>query len=235
MTLMTALGPPAVYTKFERPDAEAVKRLGALSASTVHESNRRTGFMRGIRPRVQGSRICGTAVTSLDHAGDNIMIHAAIEICQPGDVLVAATKAPSAHGMFGDLMAELCRARGIAGIITGGGVRDIAILREMPFPAWSAAVAADGTSKSNPGWVNVPIICGEQVVRPGDVIVADDDGVVVVPREALHEVLAAAEAREVREEKSRARYAKGELSLDVAGFRKLIAELGVSYPDRDET
>ena len=233
MSAMDPLGPPSVYERFARPPAEEVAAMQGRSASTVHEANRRLGFMRGIHPRVEGAYACGPAVTSLDHAGDNIMIHAALETCRPGDVLVVACKAPSDHGMFGDLLGELSRALGLAGVVIDAGVRDVADLRKMGVPVWSKAIASDGTAKSNPGWVNVPVVCGGQLVRPGDMIVADDDGVVVVPREQVGAVAQAAAEREAKEAASRERFARGELSLDVGGFREVIAKLGVAYPDRE--
>lgn len=225
---------PAVFDHFERPTSAEVEAMRGLSASTVHEANQRLGFMQNMFPRVEGSLICGPAVTSLDHTGDNIMIHAALETCQPGDVLVVTTKSPSHHGMFGDLLAELARARGLAGVIVDAGIRDVADIRRMKFPVWSKVISSDGTSKSNPGWANVPVVCGGQLVNPGDLIVADDDGVVVVPRGRVGDVASAATAREAKEAELRERFAKGELSLDVTGLRGVLEDLGVAYPDREK-
>lgn len=223
---------PAVYEKIERPDPMLVKKLSRFGVSTIHEADRRRGYMPGIRPVVPGLSICGPAVTSLDHTGDNLMIHAALEVCRPGDVLVATTLSPSTHGMFGDLLATLCMARGLAGVIIDAGARDVRDLREMRFPIWSRHISSQGTAKSNPGWVNVPVVCGQATVRPGDVIAADDDGVVVVPKERLEAVAATAQAREEAEAGARERFARGELSLDVVNLRPLLERFGVRYPDR---
>ena len=223
---------PAVYEKVDRPDRALVEKLAAFGVSTIHEADRRRGCMRGISPVVPGLSICGPAVTSLDHTGDNLMIHAALEVCRPGDVLVVTTLSPSTHGMFGDLLATLCRARGLAGVIIDAGARDVRELREMRFPIWSRVISSQGAAKSNAGWVNVPVVCGGAPVRPGDVIAADDDGVVVVPRERLETVILAAQAREEAEGKLRERFARGELSLDVANLRSQLEKLGVQYPDR---
>lgn len=224
---------PAVYERIQRPDPELVARLSRFGVSTIHEADKRRGYMYGITPIVSGLSICGPAVTSLDHTGDNLMIHAALEVCQPGDVLVVTTVSPSTHGMFGDLLATLCRARGLAGVIIDAGARDVRDLREMRFPIWTRTISSQGTAKSNPGWVNVPVVCANVNVRPGDVIAADDDGVVVVPQERLAAVAAAAQAREDHEAKSRERFARGELSLDVANMRPLLERFGVRYPDRE--
>jgi 4-hydroxy-4-methyl-2-oxoglutarate aldolase len=156
----------------------------------------------------------------------------AVAECQPGDVLVVATKTPSVHGMFGDLLATLCKARSIAGVILSAGVRDVREIRAMQYPVWAHAVNAMGTAKSNPGWVNVPVTCGGTLVNPGDMIVADDDGVVVVPAEHLDGVIENCIAREAAEAGLRERFAGGELSLDVIGLRPLLERLGVVYPDR---
>lgn len=224
---------PAVYERIERPDPALVAQLAKFGVSTIHEADRRRGYMRDIKPVVSGLSICGPAVTSVDHAGDNLMLHAAVATCQPGDVLVVTTLSPSLHGMFGDLLATLCRARGLAGVIINAGVRDVKDLRAMRFPVWSHAISSDGAAKANPGWVNVPVVCGGQTVRPGDVIAADDDGVVVVPRERLAAVIAAARKREEHETMVRERFSRGELSLDVSGLRAQLDKLGVRYPDRD--
>lgn len=223
---------PAVYEQIERPAPDLIEKLSRFGVSTIHEADRRRGYMHGIAPVVPGLSICGPAVTSLDHTGDNLMIHAALEVCRPGDVLVATTLSPSTHGMFGDLLATLCQARGLAGVILDAGARDVRDLREMRFPIWTRTISSQGAAKSNAGWVNVPVICGQMSVRPGDVIAADDDGVVVIPRERMKTVIAAAQAREDAESKSRERFARGELSLDVANLRPLLDRLGVRYPDR---
>lgn len=219
---------PRIVRSFERPPAELIEALSAFGVATVHEAAGQRGLMRPeVGAVTGGARICGPAVTSLNHAGDNLMLHAAIETCRPGDVLVVATTSPSTDAMLGELIATQCRARGIAGMVLDAGVRDVAAIRAMRFPAWACAVSAAGTSKSRPGWVNVPVTCGGALVRPGDVVIADDDGVVIVEREALGDVVAAAAAREEREAVARERYQKGELSLDVLALREILARLGV--------
>jgi len=191
----------------------------------------RTGLVGpGIRPIQDGARIAGTAVTLLQAPGDNLMIHAAVEQCRSGDVLVIATTSPSTDGAFGDLFATALKARGVRGMITAGGVRDIADLREMDFPVWSRAVHSQGTVKATPGSVNVPIVVDGAVVNPGDIVIADDDGIVVVPRARAAEPLAAADARVAKEAADREAYGSGrELSLDRKGLRPLLTQLGVTY------
>ncbi|MFT4235931.1 MAG: 4-carboxy-4-hydroxy-2-oxoadipate aldolase/oxaloacetate decarboxylase [Microbacterium sp.] len=231
---MTGLG--VIVTDIARADADVVARLGAHGVATVHEAAGRTGLVRpGIRPIQQGARIAGTAVTVLSWPGDNLMIHAAIEQCQDGDVLVVTTTSPSTDGAFGSLFASALKTRGVRGIVTTTGVRDTAELREMDFPAWSAAVFSQGTVKATGGSVNVPIVVAGQLVQPGDAVIADDDGVVVVPRADVSRVLVAADAREAKEAADRAAYGSGaELSLDRKGLRPLLAELGVTYMSQEE-
>jgi len=191
----------------------------------------RTGLVGpGIRPIQDGARIAGPAVTILQAPGANLMIHAAVEQCRSGDVLVIATTSPSTDGAFGDLFATALKARGVRGMITAGGVRDIADLREMDFPVWSRAVHSQGTVKATPGSVNVPIVVDGAVVNPGDIVIADDDGIVVVPRARAAETLAAADARVAKEAADREAYGSGrELSLDRKGLRPLLTQLGVTY------
>ncbi|WP_194396875.1 4-carboxy-4-hydroxy-2-oxoadipate aldolase/oxaloacetate decarboxylase [Microbacterium atlanticum] len=222
---------PVVVTDIARADAATTGALGVHGVATVHEAMGRTGLVGpGIRPIQDGVRVAGTAVTVLSWPGDNLMIHAAIEQCREGDLLVVATTSPSSDGAFGDLFATALQARGVRGLVTATGVRDVADLRAMGFPVWSSAVHAQGTVKATPGSVNVPVVVAGATVRPGDVVVADDDGVVVVPRERAAEVLAAADARVAKEEADRAAYASGaELSLDRKGLRPLLADLGVEY------
>ena len=188
-------------------------------------------YMRPIYPT---ARVGGTAVTVLCHAGDNLMLHAAIEIVKPGDVLVVATTSESTDGMFGDLLAVSCRAHGVVGLVIDAGVRDTADLTAMAFPVWSKAVSAQGTVKATPGWVNVPVVCAGASVQPGDVIVADADGVVVVPRADAASVAKASQDRIAKEEKSRARLKAGELGLDFYGLRTKLTELGVRWIDSAE-
>jgi len=215
-----------------RPDSEAIRLMGDQGVATVHEAQGRTGLMRPyMRPIYPAARAAGPAVTVSCHPGDNLMIHAAIEVCQPGDILVVATTSESTDGMFGDLLAVSCRAHGVAGLIIDAGVRDTADIVAMQFPVWAKAVSAQGTVKASPGSVNIPVICAGAIVNPGDAIVADADGVVVVPREAASEIAAQAEQRRKKEEKTRERLAKGELGVDFYGLRAKLAELGVEYVD----
>jgi 4-hydroxy-4-methyl-2-oxoglutarate aldolase len=221
---------PVVVTDIERADAASIDALGAHGVATVHEAMGRTGLVGAfVRPIQHGARIAGSAVTVLCWPGDNLMIHAAVEQCREGDVLVVTTVSPSLDGSFGELFATALQRRGVRGLVTTGGVRDVADLREMGFPVWSAAVNAQGTVKATAGSVNVPITVGGALVRPGDVIVADDDGVLCVPRGEAGSALAAADARVAKEADSRAAYVAGELSLDRNRLRGVLDELGVRY------
>jgi len=221
-----------VVTGCPRADLAAVDMLAGFGAATVHEAIGRTGCLGpGIRPVHLGSRVCGTAVTALCWPGDNLMIHAAVEQCRPGDILVVTTTSPSADGAFGELLATALAQRGVRGLVTSGGVRDVAELHAMGFPVFCAAVSAQGTVKATAGAVNIPVTIGGQHVRPGDAIVADDDGVVVVPRAAVHDALAAARARAAKEDESRDAFRLGELGLDRYGLRAVLAGLGVEYVD----
>jgi 4-hydroxy-4-methyl-2-oxoglutarate aldolase len=215
-----------------RADAAVVDALAPLGVATVHESAGRTGLVSpAIVARQDNVAIAGTAVTVSSHPGDNLMIHAAVEVCQPGDILVVTTTSPSTDGMFGELLATSLMARGVRGLVTDAGVRDIAALRRIGFPVWSRAVHAQGTVKATGGSVNVPVVCAGQLVNPGDVIVADDDGVVRVPRAAADRVLTAANARTANEENKRADFASGTLGLDLYNLRPLLERLGVTYVD----
>jgi len=227
---------PVIVTDIARADAAVVDALAAHGVATVHEAMGRTGLAGpDIRPIQDGARIAGTAVTIVQAPGDNLMIHAAVEQCRPGDVLVITTTSPSTDGAFGDLFATALQARGVRGMLTTGGVRDIADLREMGFPVWSRAVHAQGTVKATPGSVNVPVVFDGVVVAPGDVVIADDDGVVVVPRLRAEEALAAADARVAKEAADREAYGSGrELSLDRKGLRPLLEQLGVIYVTQAE-
>ncbi|GAA0468183.1 4-carboxy-4-hydroxy-2-oxoadipate aldolase/oxaloacetate decarboxylase [Actinoplanes capillaceus] len=216
----------------KRVSEEVLKGLAEAGASTAHEADGRRGAISPeLRPIQAGARIAGSAVTVSCHPGDNLMIHAAVEQVRPGDVVVVTTTSPSTDGMLGDLLATSLRARGAIGVVLDAGVRDVAELREMGFPVWSRAVSTQGTVKASPGSVNVPVVVGGQVVGPGDAIVADDDGVVVIPHERAAAVLAAARARTANEDAKRARLAAGELGLDMYNLRPLLAELGVVYVD----
>jgi 4-hydroxy-4-methyl-2-oxoglutarate aldolase len=216
----------------ERANFSVIEGLGNLGVATVHEALGRTGLFRPfLRPIYSGARIAGSAVTVLVHPGDNWMIHVAIELCQPGDVLVVGCSSENADGFFGDLLGASCHARGIKALIIDGGVRDTRDLAEMRFPVWSKAVNAKGTVKATLGAVNVPIICAGQPVTPGDVVIADDDGVVIAERKTAHHVLAAGHRRLENEASKRARLTKGELGLDIYNMRPQLAAAGLVYVD----
>jgi 4-hydroxy-4-methyl-2-oxoglutarate aldolase len=219
-----------IVRSIPRPDAQAVKLLGELGVATIHEAQGRTGAMTPyMRPIYPSARVSGPAVTVSCHPGDNLMIHASIEVCKPGDVLVVVTTSESTDGMFGDLLGTSCQAHGVAGLIIDAGVRDTAELTEMKFPVWAKAISPQGTVKASPGSVNVPVVCAGMLVNPGDVIVGDADGIVVVPRAAAAEVAKAGEQRIAKEAKTRERLAKGEVGLDIYGLRAKLKELGVEY------
>jgi len=223
-------GRHVVIRTIERPDPDVIERLAPIGTATVHEAIGRRGYLGPeLTPIQQGARIAGAAVTALCHPGDNLMLHAAIEMCEPGDALVVATTAPSTHGMFGDLLASSLMARGVVGLVIDAGVRDTADLREMGFPVWSRWVSCQGTVKATPGSVNVPVVIGGVTVDPGDIVTADDDGVVIVGRSEAVWALERSEARLANEAGTRARLEAGELGLDFYGLRSKLAELGVDY------
>jgi 4-hydroxy-4-methyl-2-oxoglutarate aldolase len=221
-----------VVTGWPRADADVVGVLASFGVATVHEAIGRSGYLgTGIRPAWPGIRVGGTAVTALCWPGDNLMIHAAAEQCRPGDILVVTTTSPSADGAFGELLATSLAHRGVRGLVTTGGVRDVAGLHAMGFPVFCAAICAQGTVKATAGAVNVPVSIGGQVITPGDAVIGDDDGVVVVPRPEVAGAVAAARARVARETATRAALAAGELGLDRYGLRAVLAGQGVEYLD----
>jgi 4-hydroxy-4-methyl-2-oxoglutarate aldolase len=223
---------PTIVRTIARADPDVIGQLGAAGVATVHEAQGQSGLLRpDIRPTHPGARVAGSAVTVLCAPGDNLMIHAAIAVVRPGDVLVVATMSESTDGMFGDLLAESCVAHGVAGLVIDAGVRDTVEIAALGFPVWSRAVCAQGTSKTRAGSVNVPIVCAGASVSPGDVIVGDADGVVVVPRESAASVAAAAAERIAKEERTRARLKAGELGLDIYGLRDVLARRGVVWRD----
>jgi 4-hydroxy-4-methyl-2-oxoglutarate aldolase len=225
-----------VVRNIERADANVVKRLGALGVSTVHEAYGRAGLMKPyMRPIWAGGEAAGTAVTVLVHPGDNWMIHVAVEQCRPGDLLVVGCSADNSDGMFGDLLATSLKARGVTGLVIDAGCRDVKTLREMGFPVWSKAISAKGTVKAALGAVNVPVVCAGVNVEPGDAVIADDDGVVVVRRKDVAEVAAKGEKRQADEEGKRKLLASGALGLDMYNMREPLAKAGLTYLDKPES
>jgi 4-hydroxy-4-methyl-2-oxoglutarate aldolase len=228
--LMNQLG--VVKRRIARANAAAVERLSAFGVATIHEAMGRVGLMKPyLRPIYGGANACGTAVTVLMHPGDNWMMHVVAEQIQPGDVVVAALTADCSDGFFGDLLATSFKARGARGLVIDGGVRDVKELKGMLFPVWSKAISAKGTIKATLGSVNIPVSCAGALVNPGDVVVADDDGVVIVPAEIADQVADAAQRRETLEVEKRARLAAGTLGLDMYGMREPLAKAGLRYID----
>jgi 4-hydroxy-4-methyl-2-oxoglutarate aldolase len=223
-----------VVRQVPRAPGDIVAELGAAGVATVHEAGAPGLIDPTITPIQEGARIGGSAVTVSCAPGDNIMVHAAVEQIEPGDILVIATTSPADNGVFGELLATSVMTRGCAGVVVDGGVRDVSDLRRMSLPVWARVVHAAGTVKDTAGTVNVPVVCGGVTVTPGDVIVADDDGVVVVERERATKVLEATRVRLAREEETRARLASGELGLDLYGFREKLEQMGVRWVDAPE-
>ncbi len=215
-----------------RAEAAAVEKLSQFGVATVHEAQGRVGLMKPyMRPIYPDAHACGTAVTVLLHPGDNWMLHVVAEQIQPGDIVVAACSADNTDGFFGDLLATSFKARGARALIIEGGCRDVKELKHMGFPVWSRAISAKGTIKATLGSVNIPVVCAGVTINPGDVIVADDDGVVVVPAAFAQSVADAAQARESNEGEKRAKLASGMLGLDMYNFREPLAKLGLRYID----
>jgi 4-hydroxy-4-methyl-2-oxoglutarate aldolase len=221
---------PRVVRTIRRASLELVHQLGEMGVATVHEAQGRSGLMRPyMRPIYPKARVAGTALTVSCHPGDNMMIHAALSVCRVGDVLVVAPVSDSTDGMFGDLLAVSAQAHGVLGLVIDAGVRDTADLEEMKFPVWARAIHSQGTVKATPGSVNVDVVCAGALVRPGDAIIGDRDGVVVVPRERVDEVCVLSQERIAKEERTRERLRAGELGFDFYGMKDKLKGLGVEF------
>ena len=226
---------PVVVRNIQRADSNALGTFEALGVSTVHEALGRSGLMKPyLRPIYAGAQIAGPAVTVLAQPGDNWMIHVAVEQCQKGDILVVGCTTDNTDGMFGELLATSLRARSVKGLVIDAGCRDVKALQEMDFPVWSRAVSAKGTVKATLGSVNIPVVCGGVNVEPGDAVVADDDGVVIVPKKDCVETAQKAQKRFDDEDGKRKRLAAGELGLDMYNMREGLAKAGLRYVDKPE-
>ncbi|MFN0123692.1 MAG: 4-carboxy-4-hydroxy-2-oxoadipate aldolase/oxaloacetate decarboxylase [Blastocatellia bacterium] len=222
-----------IVRNIPRADAAVIETLGAQGVATIHEAQGRTGLLDPyMRPIYAAARVAGSAVTVSCQPGDNLMIHAAIEVCRPGDVLVVTTTSASTDGMFGELLATSCQAHGIRGLLIDAGVRDVADLTAMDFPVWSRAISAQGTVKATPGSVNVDVVCAGALIRPGDVVVGDLDGVVVVRREQAAAIMQLGQQRLEKEQRSRQMLKEGKLGVDFYGLRAKLQELGVEYVEQ---
>jgi 4-hydroxy-4-methyl-2-oxoglutarate aldolase len=221
---------PVVITEWERPAADLVSRLEEFGVSTIHEAQGRTGLLAPyMRPIYAGARTAGSAVTVSLPPGDNLMIHVAVEVCKPGDILIVVPTSFSTDGYFGELLATSLIARGVTGLVIEAGCRDVRSLTEIKFPVWSRAISSQGTVKASVGSVNIPVVCADARICPGDVIVCDDDGIVVVQRQQAAEVAKASEQRITKENATRERLLKGESGLDIYGWRQKLAALGLEY------
>lgn len=219
-----------VVKNINRPEQQWIEQFKKLDVSTVYEAQGRKGLMsHELKPVIQGASICGPAVTAVCYAGDNLMIHAAIEVCQPGDVLVITTIGESVSGMIGELIVTALQKRGVQGVVIDAGIRDAAQIRALDFPVWSKAIHPEGTTKSRGGWVNAPAVCGGTIVNPGDLVMADDDGVVVVKNEDVQFAIEASTQRMKKEKVTRAKIANGELSLDFYSLRETLQREKVVY------
>jgi 4-hydroxy-4-methyl-2-oxoglutarate aldolase len=223
-----------VVRNVKRPSADVIKILEGLGTATISEAQGRRGLLNiYMRPIYPTARMCGPAITALCQPGDNMMIHAAIEVAQPGDVLVVAVTSESTDGYFGELLGTSLQAHGVKGLILDAGCRDVSELTAMDFPVWSRCISAQGTVKETPGSVNIAVVCANQLVRPGDVIMADVDGVVVVPREDAEAVAKAGQERVAKEEKTRVRLKAGELGMNSNGIREKLVAAGVKWVDEE--